>query len=522
MPSVDILCQVAIWKLRESKCWLQVLSEVYGVPLKPVHQDVEPYFEHPRPASPEEGQLPQARSPALLPQPYTVKAVTPAQPSQAQLLPELVRELARPTLQETATRTSNSRGIQAGEQAGPADQRMPSAVSNLQPQTERAPRSIADRPSTGVRPPEAPAEQHLDRYYLAAARELDMLAQLMGGAGSSSTPVQGPGLLPGSLRSPSSNKFPARQRERPKSGQVKSHSRKRGAPPQKAVAEEQRQSTAASISNAESQPLQPAHILEPTAAESGVQEQPSSSADAAGVQQMLPWAQGTWMEQLAAVAAAAASAATAAVQAQRMQQSDRPLPSGHQRPMLSEAPSKQEVPVQLGDASDSSMHPTESRPAMPASAPVDIVPVANNDGPSSAQPDKIRQPMSVRTAGVERNVQTEVHKEVQNTASQLAAAAAHDQQEIPLDRPLQSHRPIKDRLVHSSGEASRREVAPGPSMTVDIQQTIGSFSAAQPQSYLVPTQLLPVQVNISAFFSPMWQNWQILSSETSLAMADDC
>jgi hypothetical protein len=522
MPSVDILCQFAIWKLRESKCWLQVLSEVYGVPLKPVHLDVEPYFEHPRPASPGEGQLPQARSPALLPQPYTVKAVTPAQPSQAQLLPELVRELARPKLQETATQTSNSRGIQAGEQAGPADQKMPSAVSNLPPQTERAPRSIADRPSTGVRPPEAPAEQHLDRYYLAAAgRELDMLAQLMGGAGSSSTPVQGPGLLPGSMRSPSSNKSPARQRERPKSGQVESHSRKWGAPPQKAVAEEQRQSTAASTSNAESQPLQPAHILVPTAAVSSVQEQPSSSADAAGVQQMLPWAQGAWMEQLAAVAAAAASAATAAVQAQR-QQFDRPLPSGHWRPMLSEAPSKQEVPVQLGDASDSSMHPTETRPAMPASAPVDIVPIANNDGPSGAQPDKIRQPMSVRTAGVERNVQTEVHKDVQTTASQLAAAAAHVQLEIPLDRPLQFHRPIKDRLVHSSGEASRREVAPGPSMTADFKQTMGSFSAAQAQSYLAPTQLLPVQVNISAFFSPVLQNWQNLFSESILAMADDC
>ncbi|KAK9905778.1 hypothetical protein WJX75_006105 [Coccomyxa subellipsoidea] len=149
--------------------------------------------------------------------------------------------------------------------------------------------------------------------------------------------------------------------------------------------------------------------------------------------------------------------------------------------------------TKLGDASDSSMHPTETRPAMPASAPVDIVPIANNDGPSGAQPDKIRQPMSVRTAGVERNVQTEVHKDVQTTASQLAAAAAHVQLEIPLDRPLQFHRPIKDRLVHSSGEASRREVAPGPSMTADFKQTMGSFSAAQAQSYLAPTQLLPVQ-----------------------------
>ena len=487
---------------------LQVLSDVYGVPLKPLHPDTQPQDECSQ--QPEEGQLPQARSPALLPQPYAVRTAVPAQPGQAQPLPEPSSELARPVRQDTATQTTDDRGSQTGEQASVAEQGddiLSSTARTLPPPANAAPRLIADRTSSVVPPPQgAPVEQHLDRYYLAAAgRELDILTQLMGGQGTSSAPVPAQLHLPALAEVPRPSKPPARHRERRAGLRTESLPRTNAAPSQKRPpAQQLRPSTPADTSSAEPRPLQLAQSLEhaavPVRAPS-VQEQTWASSEApktaAGAQQQFSWAQGAWMEQIAAVAAAAASAATAAVHAQQTHEAERlPPPLGFHQSTLPEAPSKPELSLQLGEIPGSSVALTGDGLAVPASASAEGDKKPGQGPPVALQPSNSSQPASVQRHFVERSVQTE--EETIGSALMTAPVQEH----APQSSPLQSERPITGRLMHSSEEAPRQLIAPETSMKAHLEQATRSFDSAKAHPFGPLTQPLPFQVRAHHHSSP--------------------
>ncbi|BDA47401.1 hypothetical protein COCOBI_10-2490 [Coccomyxa sp. Obi] len=462
----------------------QVLAQVYGVPLKPMQSHIQLHKENTGPAASGDAQPPQARSPALLPQPYSIKAVKSAEPSVAHQLPA---NLVRPAYQDVATQTMSAQGIHAGQQGNLASMDVePMIFHSPQQLSVGAHKRLPEGLSADVhtKPAEAPVEEHLDRYYLAAAgRNLELLTDLMAGQQitASSLPVQAG--VPHSERSNRPIKAPARQQG---ATAQKFGSRDSRPPSQKILKESFEPTNSAKVVP---RPLDATTSSQQAAVSTATrsdQQQSSSAPEHASVlHQPFPWGQGAWMEQLAAVVAAAASAASAAVQAQQAPHLLKHPPSPIHP--LNAAPLQ---PVMGHQISPNSVDAQISGSLEQASGSTPVREQQSHDMAAAAE--CADTPQIAERHGIERSVQTEDA----SSAGQTTTDAALDQQGSAPCHLLHSKRPSEGSAAVLSEPSCERSSAHGHSQAA---QVLSSSAAAQAG----PTATLTQQPHIPSFaFAP--------------------
>ena len=430
---------------------------------------VELHRENTRPAANEGAQPPQARSPGRLPQPYSIRTVKSAESSAAHELPA---NLVRPACQDIATQTVSAQSIHTGQRGNLVPAHVEPMFGHNPQQLrvgahKRLPESFSA--DAHIKPAQAPLEEHLDRYYLAAAgRNLELLTDLIAGQQitESSLPVQGGVIHTERSNRPISPPIIQQGRAAQKSG-----SRERRPPSEKFLKESFEPTSGA---NVVPRPVDATAISQQAAvstASSSEQQQSSSAAILPSELHQPPlWGQGAWMEQLAAVVAAAASAASAAVQAQQPPHlAKRPPSPDHPRLKLDADPPLQASPVNGHQTCPSRTDAHISGLQEHGNASTQVK--GQHSHAMAAAAVCADTPKTVEWHGVERSVQTED----ESSAGRTTTRAAPIQQCVSglyCDRSAaHGHSQAVQVLSSASGTAQA-----GPTVTLTQPPQLSSFT----------------------------------------------
>ncbi len=471
---------------------LQVLSQVYGIPLKPLQSQVQLQQEDTRPAVDGGAQPPQARSPALLPQPYSIRAVKSVEPSTAHQIPA---NLVRPAYQDVATQTLSAQGIHAGQRGN---------LAFVEPMIDHSPQQLGvvarkhlpESFSADVRlkSAQAPVEEHLDRYYLAAAgRNLELLTDLIAGqqVTSSCLPVQG-----GVTHTERSNR-PTKPPIKQQGSMAHSSGGTESRPPSQKILKGSFNPT--NSANIVPRPLDPAS----TATRSEQQQSSSAPEHASVVHQPQPWGQGAWVEQLAAVVAAAASAASAAVQVQQAPHLAKHPPSpSHPWPTLSAAPQLQASPAQPTNrhpTSTGSMDAHISGSLEQASASTQAKEQHSRDIAPAAE--HASMPQTAELHGIERSVRTED----KCSAGHITKGTAQVQQGSAPGLPLLSEMPSEGSAAVLSERSCERSSAQGHSPAAQVLSSSATPQAGPTVTLTAPPHLPSFAVARSHLYGPVME-----------------
>ena len=457
--------------------WLQVLCQVYGVPLKPMLSHVELHRLNTRPAANEGAQPPQARSPGRLPQPYSIRTVKSAESSAAHELPA---NLVRPACQDLATQTMSAQSIHAGQRGNFVPAHVEPMFGHNPQQLrvgahKRLPESFSA--DAHIKPAQAPLEEHLDRYYLAAAgRNLELLTDLIAGPQITecSLPVQG-----GVIHMERSNRPispPIKQQGR---AAARSGSRERRPPSEKILKESFEPTGGVNIvprpvvATASSQ-----QAAVSTASWSEQQQSSGASIHPSVPHQPLPWVQGAWMEQLAAVVTAAASAASAAMQAQQPPHFAKRPPSPDQpRLTVNADPPLQASPVNRHQTSPGRTAANISGSQEHASASTQVK--GQHSHAMAAAAACADTPKTVERHGVERSVQTEDESSAGQSTTRAAPIQQGGVSGLYCDRSAaHGHSQAVQVLSSASGTAQA-----GPTVTLTQPPQLSSFTFAPGHFY---------------------------------------